>query len=408
MPRRNTTSSYGSVARFLHWLTALLIATQFPLGLIANSLARTIRSPDAAASEALIGRATLLFSMHKTLGVMIFAVALTRILWALVQPKPGLLNADRRAEAFVAATVYWLLYGSLVLVPLTGWLSHAATTGFAPIWWPFGQSLPGIPKDTNVAAIFGALHRVFGRVLALAIALHVAGALKHALLNRDATLRRMWSGTKAPAPPGAAPSSYPAMLALIVWGAALAIGTATGSFAIDTQRAPTPALPQTASQWQVESGTLGLTVTQLGTPVSGQFDSWRATITFAARPAPGPAGSVRVDIDMTSLRLGAIGDQASGPDYLDSRAFPNARFEGRIERTDTGYVATGPLSLRGVSRDISFPFTLTLADDQATMQAHFSLDRRDFGVGVPISRDQTLGFSVAVTVTLTARRSGAP
>ncbi len=405
MSRRNTTSSYGSVARFLHWLTALLVLTQIPLGLIANNLARAIRSPDAAASEALIGRATLLFSMHKTLGLAIFAVALTRILWALIGPKPGLVNADRRVEAFVAATVHWLLYGSLVLVPLTGWLGHAATTGFAPIWWPFGQSLPGIPKDPNVAAIFGALHRVFGRVLSLAVVLHVACALKHALIDRDATLRRMWSGARAPAPPGAAPSSYPAMLALIVWGAALAVGNAAGSFAIAAPPQRAPALPAATSQWQVESSTLGLTITQLGTPVSGQFDNWRAAITFDTRPTPGPVGSVVVDIDITSLRLGAISDQASGPDYLDSRAFPDARFEGRIERTETGYVATGPLSLRGVSRDISFPFTLTIADDRAKMQAHFTLDRRDFGVGAPISRDRTLGFSVDVTVALTARRA---
>ena len=34
----NTPTSFGSLSRSLHWLTALLILTAIPLGLIANSL----------------------------------------------------------------------------------------------------------------------------------------------------------------------------------------------------------------------------------------------------------------------------------------------------------------------------------------------------------------------------------
>ena len=38
MPAQNTATSFGSVTRTLHWLTALLILTAIPLGLIANQL----------------------------------------------------------------------------------------------------------------------------------------------------------------------------------------------------------------------------------------------------------------------------------------------------------------------------------------------------------------------------------
>ncbi|MEX0339096.1 MAG: cytochrome b, partial [Arenibacterium sp.] len=111
MPVSNSTQSYGSVTKTFHWLTALLVLTLIPLGIIANRLPYDT-------SEQLAQKAYL-FSLHKTLGVTMFAVAVLRILWALAQPKPGALNAKRRVEHLLAETVHWLLYGSLVLVPLT-------------------------------------------------------------------------------------------------------------------------------------------------------------------------------------------------------------------------------------------------------------------------------------------------
>ena len=133
MPTNNSASTYGSVTKTFHWLTALLILSNIPLGLIASDLAHEVQ---IAPTETLVNRATFLFSLHKTIGVTIFFVALARIAWAISQPKPGLLNGDKWAEAWAAETVHWLLYGSLVMVPLSGWVHHAATTGFA-----FGMGL---------------------------------------------------------------------------------------------------------------------------------------------------------------------------------------------------------------------------------------------------------------------------
>ena len=159
MPTSNTPRSYGSVTKTFHWLTVLLILTAIPLGIIANKIAYDT-------SEALEFKA-FLFSMHKTVGVTAFFVALSRILWALSQPKPAGLHPERRAESFLAELVHWLLYGSLLLVPLSGWIHHASTSGFAPILWPFGQDLPMVPKSESLAALTAGLHIVFERVLAL-------------------------------------------------------------------------------------------------------------------------------------------------------------------------------------------------------------------------------------------------
>ena len=199
MALSNTQSSYGSVTKTFHWLTALLILTAIPLGLIANQLPVT---PE------MLGIKALLFSAHKTVGIAAFLVAVLRILWAWARPTPAPLHPTRRAETYLAELVHWLLYASLVLVPLSGWIHRAATDGFAPIWWPVCQYLPLVPTSETVAGIFAGIHFVVTNVLALSIFLHIAGAVKHVVIDKDGTLRRMWpGGGSVDAAPGRADDS---------------------------------------------------------------------------------------------------------------------------------------------------------------------------------------------------------
>ena len=215
----NSPSTYGLISRGFHWLMALLILTMIPLGKIAND------APYSTDAE--FARKFMLFSLHKTLGVMIFGLAILRILWATRQIKPAPLHPDQWTETFVAAITHWMLYGALVLVPLTGWIEHAAIPGLAPIWWPFGQSLPFVTASETTFNIAAALHRTFGKVLVLAIILHIAGALKHQVFDKDATLRRMWTG-EGPAAAIAAHSWRPAVAATGLWLVALGLGLLIG------------------------------------------------------------------------------------------------------------------------------------------------------------------------------------
>lgn len=190
MPFGNTADSYGSVTKAFHWLTVLLIIVLIPLGLVVHSMAENLRGPAIGVTPDYLMRTIWLFSFHKTLGVAVFFVALARVLWSILQPKPNPLS-NNTAQTMLADLVHWLLYGTLILTPLAGWAHHAATIGFSPIWWPFGQSLPLIPKSESLAATFAGLHVVMISLLCLSILLHIAGALKHQFVDHDATLRRM-------------------------------------------------------------------------------------------------------------------------------------------------------------------------------------------------------------------------
>ncbi|MEP5632280.1 MAG: cytochrome b/b6 domain-containing protein [Tateyamaria sp.] len=394
----NSIDRFGSVSKTFHWLTALLILSLFPLGLIANAMAFDT-------SEQLAQKAWL-FSLHKTLGVSVFFVALARITWAISQPKPGLLNADRRLESLAAETVHWLLYGSLVAVPLSGWIHHAATSGFAPIWWPLGQNLPMVPKSEGIAALFGGAHWVLTKVLALSLLLHIAGALKHHVIDKDATLRRMWFGTSdVSASRHTQAHGKPIILALILWATALSVGAVLGAYTPHSDGPRAAALEQVQSDWTVQSGTLSLTVTQFGTEVTGTFEDWTAAISFDETIRNETAGTVDVTIAIGSLKLGSVTDQAMGPDFFDTTLFPTATFTADINPVVDGYEAVGTLTLKGQSIPVTLPFSLSTSGDTANMTGDTTLDRRSFGIGDNMADESSLKFHVTVKVELEATRA---
>lgn len=397
MPSSNTTTTYGGVAKFFHWLTALLILSALAVGFLAAY------APFADGTE--LARKATLFSLHKTIGVTAFFTALLRILWAFSQPRPKLLNGDHPLEALAAETMHWLLYGAMVLVPLTGWIHHAATTGFAPIWWPFGQSLPFVPKDVAVAELAGALHYSFMWLLLLSIAAHVAGAFKHLLIDRDQTLQRMLPGLRITStPPKQQPGHlHPALAALALWAAAFGIGVTTA--AQHDATSASPQLAEVSSDWRVQNGSLAVTVQQFGSAVTGTFDNWTAAIRFDETAVNGVHGEVAVTVAITSLTLGSVTDQALGADFLNATDFGTATFSADLIAADNGYIAIGTLSVNGYDVAIQMPFDLDITDGTATMSASLPLDRRSFHIGDTMGDESSLGFSVQIEVELTAQRS---
>ncbi|SCZ71595.1 Cytochrome b561 [Epibacterium ulvae] len=415
----NSFSRYGSISKGFHWATVLLIFSTFPIGYFANGLAEQIRSPDFSGDGAVITRTAFLFSLHKTIGILALLTAALRIFWTLTQAKPGLLHPDNKAEALAAETVHWLLYALMVAVPLTGWIHHAAATGFAPIWWPFGQGLPFVPQTETVAGFFGSLHWVMVWSLFAVVVLHIAGALKHHVIDRDNTLRRMLPrGGQVEEPPAQAHSKAPffvaASLALVVLAGAQSLGYLGGhdhdhshdhahDHAAQTDSVATVAA--TASQWAVQSGTLTIEVAQFGGIVEGQFATWTAAIDFEEPAAPGPAGSVEVVIDISSLKLGSVTDQALGADYFDVASFPTATFNADLEKLDTGYQAVGTLTIRDKTQPLILPFDLELNGATAVMRGQATVQRLAFDIGQSQSDESSLGFDVVIKADLTAQNT---
>ena len=216
----------------------------------------------------------------------------------------------------------------------------------------------------------------------------------------------MLSGhTDAPEPPPQQHSPIPALAALMVWVVVLFGGWATGEFAPGGEDNDALELAEAQSDWEVQSGTVSITILQLGNPVTGSFTDWTAAITFDNPDAPGPAGSADVIVSIISLSLGMVTDQAMNANYFDATKFPTAHFEADLFKTESGYEARGPLTVRDKEMNIVLPFALNVQEGTATMSGTVALNRLDFGVGTIQPTEDSLEFTVTVEVNLTATKN---
>ncbi len=177
MDHTKTARDYGTVAKLLHWSIVVLLIAQF-------SVAWTM--PDISRGTVPTG----LIGWHLSIGTTILAVAFLRLAWRLSHPAPGAPPALSRALQLLSRATHYGLYALLLILPLMGWMNASARG------WPvrlFGMvSLPAlVTKGSTLGMQMGDLHATTALILLAVVALHVAGALYHALVLRDRTLQRM-------------------------------------------------------------------------------------------------------------------------------------------------------------------------------------------------------------------------
>ena len=119
----------------------------------------------------------------------------------------------------------------------------------------------------------------------------------------------------------------------------------------------------------------------------------------------------RVTIDIETSSVVADDDQLTGhlktPDFFDVAKFPKATFVStKIEAgaaADT-YNVTGNFDLHGVKKSISFPATIKLTPDKATVDAEFSINRKDFGIVYTGKADDLIRDGVVIKLSLNVPR----
>lgn len=139
----------------------------------------------------------------------------------------------------------------------------------------------------------------------------------------------------------------------------------------------------------------------------GGFGAFTGTVDLVDRD---PVRSrVRVEIDIASIT--SDNDRLTGhlksPDLFDVARFPHARFTSTSIRAGAAggatHTVTGNLELHGVTRAITFPATIRVADDRVDVDAAFSINRREFGINYPGMPNDLIRDDVALRLTIRAR-----
>ena len=169
-------TNYDSVAILLHWLTALLVVTLF-------GLAETWDYFPKPTQESMQ-------SLHVSLGVLLSAVVIARIIWRLIpgHQRPAIVGEWVK---LASKTVHYLLYVLLVLQVCLGFVfrwsqGHPVSFfGFFAIPGPFGS------VDRPTRHLIHAVHQYVGWTIIIIAFGHALAALYHHYKLHDRVLGRM-------------------------------------------------------------------------------------------------------------------------------------------------------------------------------------------------------------------------
>jgi len=174
---RNTANGYGLIQIAMHWTMAAMIAVLLPLGLWMTGLDYYDpwyrKGPD----------------LHRAIGVLLGLLLALRLISRLTQIKPRALTRPGW-ESRVAGAAHFLLYALPLAMVISGYLISTADGRPVEVfgWFELPATLYGIEGQEDIA---GDIHFVLAMLLLGVVALHVLAALRHHLVLKDPTLRRM-------------------------------------------------------------------------------------------------------------------------------------------------------------------------------------------------------------------------
>lgn len=181
-PAIPTSLRYGGVAIAFHWVLALAIIGALGVGLYMTGL------PMSPAR-------LKLYNYHKWAGVTILLLSALRLLWRLTHRPPALPAAIELGmpawQRLAHHGTHALLYLFFFAVPLTGW-AYSSAAGYPIVWFGVLPLPDFVSADRALAQAIKPFHALTAYALAGLVALHVAAALKHQLIDRDGLLGRMW------------------------------------------------------------------------------------------------------------------------------------------------------------------------------------------------------------------------
>ena len=171
-----TSWRYSLTARALHWILALLLAGMVAVGWYMMTIEH---EPP--------GRQ--LIALHKSFGLIVFTLVVVRVLFRLSNRPPALPASVPAWQRRLSAATQAVLYLLMLAIPLAGYVGASYSKSGVPF---FGLMTPRwAALNHDLAENLFDLHSTLVWVLVAAAALHVAGALKHWLIDKDGVFERM-------------------------------------------------------------------------------------------------------------------------------------------------------------------------------------------------------------------------
>lgn len=146
-------------------------------------------------------------------------------------------------------------------------------------------------------------------------------------------------------------------------------------------------------------------IKNLGINTGGTFDGLKGTISFDAANPLTASFDVTVDASTVDTDIDSRDNHLRKQEYFDVEKYPVIRIQSsRITKTNSAQYLYffGTITIKGVSKEIKFPFKATAKDDGFLFEGEFKINRRDFGVG---GNSMVLSDDVSVSLSVFAKKS---
>jgi cytochrome b561 len=175
--------TYDLTSRINHWIIAIAMIGMVGLGLYLSygGLTREARTP--------------LIDTHKAIGVLVLIFGVWRVGLRLVRGFPQPASPMPSWQETASKAAHWALLASILIMPVSGIVASVFRGRAIDVFGLF--EIPAQAENAGLAGIAGQIHEFAGIGLAVLIVIHIAAALKHHVVDKDATLMRMLTGRTA-------------------------------------------------------------------------------------------------------------------------------------------------------------------------------------------------------------------
>lgn len=399
-------TGYNRLSQFFHWATALLIFITVPLGFYMVWI-----EPSSLKFD--------LYQWHKSVGMTILLLVILRIGWRFAAPPPPPSAGLKGWEQALSRAVHVLLYLVLFLMPLTGWLMTSASQ-FPNKYFGLFDIPDLVGKDQWLFEVMRESHEIIAFIIFGAVALHVAGALKHYIIDRDNTLQRM-----LPADSTIGQKAFTFAFVAVVFFSFAVSGMIIVNKAMSKgqeKAAISPVMAGEATsggeqgQWTIikDESRIGFAVDVYGKPFEGEFNKYEGSIRFDPDNLDTASAEFTVHIDSVESGSAERDGYIVEKPWLHADQYPVATFSStsfeKGGRKD--FVVKGDFTLRGQTQPVSMPFNIDITRDNGTEKAvakgRFTIERVLYNIGQgEWAQGDTVGDTVKIYVELTADKQSA-
>ena len=171
---KNTLTEYGLISKSLHWVSAILLLVQIPLGFYLVDLDF---GPERLDIE----------DIHVIIGLSIFYLVILRLVNKIINPTPKLDPSIFKGQKFLAKLNHILLYVTILSITISGIFKKLFNGETLIIFFKEFK----IKDNFELAELFYDIHVYSNYFIIGLITLHVMAVIVHKFLFNDNLLKKI-------------------------------------------------------------------------------------------------------------------------------------------------------------------------------------------------------------------------